>query len=122
MTHRRISTLAALLLATAGLAACAHDLPPAAGPTLAEAAPCAELGMADEAGVAGPGYGCATLANLRAMVADARDLEIGVEASPPRGDAAFAAAARHRAGKPKPLPADTGTSGDGSTSNSGGGQ
>jgi len=50
-----------------------------------------------------PDLGCATEANLRAMIADPRDLAGGARPTPASGDAAFAAAARHRTGQDKPL-------------------
>lgn len=48
-------------------------------------------------------FGCATGANLRAMVADPADLERGRASTPPQGDAAVAAAKRHREDQVKPL-------------------
>ncbi|THD80520.1 MAG: hypothetical protein E7812_07255 [Phenylobacterium sp.] len=51
-------------------------------------------------------FGCATEANLRAMIADLRDLDRGVTPTPAQGDAAIAAAARYRLGVVKPLGSD----------------
>ncbi|ANK81124.1 CpaD family pilus assembly lipoprotein [Minwuia thermotolerans] len=49
----------------------------------------------------GPGsnFGCATLANLAAMVAEPSDLDAPKEAGPPRGEAAWRDAERHRKGE-----------------------
>ncbi|HEV2530416.1 CpaD family pilus assembly lipoprotein [Phenylobacterium sp.] len=91
------------LLTAAGLAACAtdHGPPPAVG--AAGLSPCVQrpLGSADEPVI--PDLGCANQANLRAMIADPRDLDGGARPTPASGDAAFAAAARHRTGQDKPL-------------------
>jgi hypothetical protein len=57
------------------------------------------------------GLGCATQSNLRAMIADPADLQRGVRPTPPRGDAAFAAAHRHRLGQVKPLEDGSGAGG-----------
>lgn len=56
------------------------------------------------------GFGCASARNLEAMAADPADLAQGVELAPASGDAAVAAARRHRTGETKPLP--DGLSGD----------
>ncbi|MFC3068844.1 CpaD family pilus assembly lipoprotein [Phenylobacterium soli] len=48
-------------------------------------------------------FGCATEANLRAMIADPADLQEGRPLAPGQGDAAFAAAHRHRTGTVKTL-------------------
>jgi hypothetical protein len=50
------------------------------------------------------GYGCATQANLAAMVANHADLIQGEDPTPPFGDAALAAAQRHRQGQAKAMP------------------
>lgn len=49
----------------------------------------------------GPGsnFGCATLANLAAMVAEPADLDAPKVAGPPRGEAAWRDAERHRKGE-----------------------
>src|SRR5204863_5964088 len=86
------------------LAACAHD----GKLTLAEGPPPAAACHARPfEGEDGPspisGFGCATEANLRAMIIDSRDLEQGADLPAPSGDAAVAAARRHRLGEVKPL-------------------
>jgi hypothetical protein len=48
-------------------------------------------------------FRCANDANLRAMIADPRDLQRGRDDTPAFGDAAFAAAARHRLGEVKSI-------------------
>jgi hypothetical protein len=86
--------LTPLLLA---LAACASAHPPA--PIhVAETPPCAPQ-VEPLAGGPGPipGFGCATLANLQAMVADPRDLERGRAEVPVQGDGALMAIRRHDA-------------------------
>jgi hypothetical protein len=98
----RLAWLLALLIG-AGPAACATDQgppPPAAATGLT---PCMQRPMADADEPVIPDLGCATQANLRAMIADPRDLDGGRPATPASGDAAFAAAARHRTGRDKPL-------------------
>ena len=79
----RRSLTCIVLAAAAGLAACATDgagtaLPALAGP----ADPCAAGAL-----------GCATEANLRAMIADPADLALGAEPGASSGDAAVASAA-----------------------------
>lgn len=102
---RRLVSLAALL----ALGACAspgldrHDF--ALGPDPSEGRACAERSMPD---LGGPdpvaGFGCATEANLRAMLANPEELHRPATPTPPSGDAAFEAARRHRTGTEKPLP------------------
>jgi len=76
-------------LAVAATAAAAPN-PPRAQPPLD---PCAHAAT----------FGCATALNLRLMLADRRDLERGAALAPAAGDAALAAAERHRLGQVKPL-------------------
>lgn len=97
-----LAALPALLIA-AGLAACAMDQEPPRPATAAGLTPCMQRPMAGADEPVIPDLGCATQANLRAMIADPRDLDSGRAATPASGDAAFAAAARHRAGRDKPL-------------------
>jgi len=52
-------------------------------------------------------FGCATEANLRAMIADPADLQRGAPTTPERGDPAIQAAARYRLGAVKPLASDS---------------
>jgi len=83
-----------LLLAIAG---CASGHPPA--PVhVAQTPPCAPQ-VEPLAGGPGPipGFGCATLANLRAMVADPRDLDGGRAETPVQGDGGLMAIRRHEA-------------------------
>ena len=48
-------------------------------------------------------FGCATEANLHAIIADPHDLERGQTPTPEQGDPAIAAAARYRLGEVKAL-------------------
>jgi hypothetical protein len=52
-------------------------------------------------------FGCATEADLRAVIADPADLARGRPTTPPRGDPAIAPAARYRQGVVKPLASDS---------------
>jgi hypothetical protein len=52
-------------------------------------------------------FGCATEANLRAMIANPADLERGAPTTPARGDPAILPAARYRLGAVKPLSSDS---------------
>jgi len=96
-----------LLIAAAagGLAACATDDGPPPSAATAGLSPCMQRPMAGADQPVIPDLGCATQANLRAMIADPRDLDGGARPTPASGDAAFAAAARHRTGQDKPLSA-----------------
>jgi hypothetical protein len=91
--------LAAIAASPAGLAA-ARQAPAAA----VDRAAC-DQALASPA--AEPVFGCANALNLRLMVADPRDLERGAALAPASGDAAFAAAERHRLGEVKPLGASS---------------
>ena len=51
-------------------------------------------------------FGCATAADLAAMINDPRDLVAGRDASPAAGDAAIAPLQRYRTGRVPPLSAD----------------
>ncbi|HEX3700478.1 MAG TPA: CpaD family pilus assembly lipoprotein [Phenylobacterium sp.] len=97
----RSLTLAWALSLTAGLSAHAQA-PAPAQPAGVVGDPCDAPVNRDEADAV-EGLGCATRSNLRAMVADPADLVRGAPATPPRGDAALAAAHRHRLGQVKPL-------------------
>lgn len=95
--------LACISLSALTLAACAHaPLPALRAADLNDGPSCARTGY--DAQPSGAGFGCATTANLAAMVADPADLTRGREPGPPQGDAAFAAAARHRSGAGPGLP------------------
>jgi hypothetical protein len=99
----RLEALAALLSA-AGLAACATDRgPPPHAVATSGLRPCVQRPLAGDDEPVIPDLGCATEANLRAMIADPRDLAGGRPLTPAQGDAAFAAAARHRTGQDKSL-------------------
>lgn len=52
-------------------------------------------------------FGCASEANLRAMIADPADLERGTPTAPARGDRAIVPAARYRRDAVKPLASDS---------------
>ena len=52
-------------------------------------------------------FGCATAANLAAMVADPHDLLIGRSMGPPSGEPALAAMQRYLAGKTTQLPSES---------------
>jgi hypothetical protein len=52
-------------------------------------------------------FGCATEANLRAMIANPADLDHGAPTTPERGDSAVVAATRYRLGEVKPLASDS---------------
>jgi type IV pilus biogenesis protein CpaD/CtpE len=101
--------LAALLLAAAGLAACVEEPPVRSRFESPVAHACADrpFGETDRHD-ADADYGCATARNLAQMVANPADLDAPHDAAAPRGDAALAAAARHRVGQDKPLPATVG--------------
>jgi hypothetical protein len=66
-------------------------------------------------------FRCASEANLRAMIADPRDLQRGRDDTPATGDAAFAAASRHRLGEVKSIETEgkTGPSQGGAKSDTG---
>jgi type IV pilus biogenesis protein CpaD/CtpE len=70
-----------------------------------------ELSLMDAPASGCPQLGCATEANLAAMVADPRDLTEGRALSPATGDRALAALLRDQSGERKPLPATPSTSG-----------
>ena len=53
------------------------------------------------------GFGCSTIANLRLMVADPRDLEEGRPLTPAHGDAALGAVRRYTDDKVKLQPRPT---------------
>jgi len=104
----RLPGLAALLTAAgvcaAGLAACATDQgPPRPIAAASGLKPCVQRPLAGADAPVIPDLGCATEANLRAMIADPRDLAGGRPLTPAQGDVAFAAAARNRTGQDKPL-------------------
>jgi type IV pilus biogenesis protein CpaD/CtpE len=97
----KLRPLIALLL-TAGLAGCAEREFPLTRPAAADAACVPPQLPAADLGDPIPGFGCATEANLRAMLVNPADLEAGAPAtSAPSGDAAIAPAARHRLGQVK---------------------
>ena len=98
----RLAGLAALLTA-AGLAACATDHGPPPPAKTSGLSPCMQRPMASADEPVIPDLGCANQANLRAMIADPRDLDAGRPLAPAQGDAAFAAAERHRTGQDKSL-------------------
>jgi hypothetical protein len=99
----RLTGLAVLLTAV-GLAACATDQgPPPHAVAATGLRPCVQRPLAGDDEPVIPDLGCANQANLRAMIADPRDLEAGRPLTPAQGDAAFAAAARNRTGQDKPL-------------------
>lgn len=81
-----------------------------AEPRPAPVDPCARAAMRSDPAPVLP-FGCATEANLGAMVADPADLQQGRASTPGRGDAAFAAAKRHRLGQVKPLIGAAGSQG-----------
>jgi hypothetical protein len=102
----RLAGLAALLTAT-GLCACATDRgPPPHAVAASGLKPCVQRPLAGDDEPVIPDLGCANQANLRAMIADPRDLATGRPLSPAQGDAAFAAAARNRTGQDKALGGD----------------
>jgi hypothetical protein len=105
----RRAVLPALLLAAAGLGACVEEPPARNRFESPVARACADRPFGEaERHDAEPDYGCATARNLAAMLADPADMTDPRAAAAPRGDAAFAAAARHRTGQDKPLPAVVG--------------
>jgi hypothetical protein len=99
---RLLPLLSAIPLLAANLAAAE----PAAEARIGGIDGCTRLAL--EAGGALP-FGCATAANLAAMLDDPTDLERPRPLDPPVGDAATRAILQHRAGTPAPFPADTGT-------------
>jgi type IV pilus biogenesis protein CpaD/CtpE len=103
------ASLALLALAAAGLAACVEEPPVRNRFESPVARSCAERPFGEnDRHDAEADFGCATARNLAEMVADPRDLTDPRDAAAPRGDAALAAAARHRLGQDKPLPAVVG--------------
>ena len=100
----------AALLALAALGA-AQAQTPAPAATVVAANPCNAPVNRNEPDPF-EALGCASQTNLRAMIADPADLDHGVHPTPPSGDAAFAAAQRHRLGQPKKL-VDVDSSGSG---------
>ncbi|WP_374472527.1 CpaD family pilus assembly lipoprotein [Phenylobacterium sp.] len=110
----------AIILPLLALSACAAPRAATPAAALSPPAPACADPLDVEDYQATPGFGCATLANLQAMIADPRDLVTGAEPGPPRGDAAMAAAGRHRAGETKALPATQTTGGSAGGAASGG--